>query len=42
MWLDQYIHPLDTRIESDLAAGRLDNAIQRALSDERQGRIGPL
>jgi hypothetical protein len=41
-WLDQYVHPLDARIESDLAAGRLDNAVQRALSDERQDRVRPL
>ena len=33
VWLDQYQHPIDTRIQSDLASGRLDKAIQRALSD---------
>jgi hypothetical protein len=35
--LDQYNshpQPIDTRIQSDLAAGRLDKAIQRALDDE--------
>jgi hypothetical protein len=42
LWLDDYTHPLDARIESDLAAGRLDNAIQQALSDEQQGRVTPL
>ena len=41
-WFDQQPHPLDTRIQSDLAAGRLDNAIQRALSDETNDRLQPL
>jgi hypothetical protein len=40
-WLDQR-HPIDSRIESDLAAGRLDAAIQRALEDEKKGRVRPL
>jgi hypothetical protein len=26
-WFDQYPHPLDTRIQADLTAGRLDRAI---------------
>jgi hypothetical protein len=32
----------DTRIQSDLAVGRLDSAIQRALDDEKNGRTQPL
>ncbi len=43
VWLDQhYPQPIDARIESDLAAGRLDGAIDRALDDERNGRTKPL
>jgi hypothetical protein len=37
VWLDQYNNhpqPIDTRVQSDLAAGRLDKAIRRALDDE--------
>jgi hypothetical protein len=42
-WLDQhYPHPIDARVQSDLAAGRLDSAIQRALDDEKNGRVQPL
>ena len=42
-WLDQhYPPPIDTRLQSDLAAGRLDTAIQRALDDEKNGRTQPL
>ena len=42
-WLDQHHpHPLDVRIGSDLEAGRLDAANQRALEDERNGRVRPL
>ena len=39
-WLDAYHpQPIDARIQSDLAAGRLDHAIQQALDDEeRLGR----
>jgi hypothetical protein len=33
--------PIDTRAQSDLAAGRLDNAIHRALDDEQNGRVQP-
>jgi len=42
-WLDRS-HPqlIDTRLQSDLAAGRLDNAIQRALDEEKSGRVRPL
>ncbi|MDQ6676196.1 MAG: hypothetical protein M3Z09_02750 [Acidobacteriota bacterium] len=42
VWLDRYARPLDTRIQSDLEAGRLDNAINRALSDEKNGLVQPL
>lgn len=42
-WLDRHCpNPVDTRIQSDLAAGRLDNAIGRALDDEQNGRVRPL
>jgi hypothetical protein len=38
-WLDQhYPQPIDARVASDVAAGRLDTAIQRALDDEKSGR----
>ncbi len=42
-WLDQR-HPqvIDARLPIDLAAGRLDAAIQRALDDEETGRLRPL
>jgi hypothetical protein len=43
LWLEQnYPHPIDARVQSDLAAGRLDSAIQRALDDEKSGRVQPL
>lgn len=42
MWLDQHPHPLDVRMESDLAAGLLDEAIEQALRDERDSRVQPL
>ncbi len=43
LWLDQhYPHPFDARVQSDLAAGRLDSAIQRALDDDKSGRTQPL
>jgi hypothetical protein len=44
LWLDEYggPKPLDRRIEADLAAGRLDEAVQSALDDEERGRIRPL
>jgi hypothetical protein len=42
-WLDaHHPQPFDARIHSDLAAGRLDHAIQQALDDERSGSVGPL
>ena len=44
LWLDEYAgpRPLDRRIEADLAAGRLDGAVQNALDDEKRGRVRPL
>jgi hypothetical protein len=43
LWLDQhYPPPIDARVQSDLAAGTLDTAIQRALDDEKNGRTHPL
>jgi hypothetical protein len=42
-WLDENCpQPLDTRVQSDLTAGRLDKAIHRALDDENHGRVQPL
>lgn len=42
-WLDQHHpQPIDTRIQSDLAAGRPDKAIHRALDDEKNGRVQAL
>lgn len=42
-WLDLNAPTaIDARIESDLAAGRLDLAMDRALEEERQGRTRPL
>jgi hypothetical protein len=36
LWLDEYAgpRPLDRRIEADLAAGQLDEAVQSALDDD--------
>ncbi len=40
LWLDQrYSQLVDARIQSDLAAGNLDAAIERALDDEKKGRV---
>ena len=42
-WLDQHCpQPIDARMRSDLAAGRLDKAINRAFDDEKNGRVQPL
>ena len=42
-WLDQHApQPIDTRLEADLSAGRLDNAILRALESEKKGHVQPL
>jgi hypothetical protein len=43
VWLDQhYPQPIDAKLQSDFAAGRLDTAIQRALDDEKNGCVQPL
>ncbi|HVI09047.1 MAG TPA: hypothetical protein VND65_12225 [Candidatus Binatia bacterium] len=43
IWLDQhYPHGVDARLSADLAAGRLDSAIERALEEEKEGRVRPL
>ncbi|MGH9600510.1 MAG: hypothetical protein ACRD27_11645 [Terracidiphilus sp.] len=42
-WLDErFPQPIDACVPTDLAAGRLDSAIGRALDDERYGQIRPL
>jgi hypothetical protein len=42
-WLDQNCpQPIDTRLQSDLTAGRLDKALHRALDDEKSDRVQPL
>jgi hypothetical protein len=42
-WLEQHRPPLiDFRIHSDLAAGRLDTAIQRASDEDKLSRRKPL
>ncbi len=42
-WLEQHCPPpIDTRIQSDLADGRLDSTIQCALDDEKSARTQPL
>jgi hypothetical protein len=41
-WLDQHCpQPIDTRLPSDLAAGRFDEAISHALEDGKNGRVRP-
>jgi hypothetical protein len=44
LWLEEYggPSPLDRRIEADLRAGRLDEIVQDAVEDERNGRTRPL
>jgi hypothetical protein len=42
-WLDQhYPQPIDIRLQTDIAKGRLDSALDRALDDEKNGRVRPL
>lgn len=42
-WLEEhYPQPIDARLKTDLAAGRLDAAIDRALDDEKNDRARPL
>lgn len=41
-WLDRHHpQPIDARLASDLAAGRLDKAIFQALDNEQNGRVKP-
>jgi hypothetical protein len=43
VWFEEHFpHPIDARLQSDLSAGRLDTTIQRALEDEKNGRLRPL
>jgi hypothetical protein len=43
VWLEQHFpQPMDARLLSDISAGNLDTAIQRALDDEKNGRLRPL
>ena len=43
VWLEQHCPPpIDARVQADLAAGGLDTAIQRALDDEKDGRVQSL
>jgi len=43
VWLEQHFpQPIDARLQVDLAAGRLDTAIQHALDDEKDGRVRQL
>ncbi|HEX3740158.1 MAG TPA: hypothetical protein VHV29_10580 [Terriglobales bacterium] len=42
-WLEEhYPQPIDVQMKSDLAAGRLDAAIDCALDDEENSRTRPL
>jgi hypothetical protein len=42
-WLEKHHpQPIDTRVAQDLASGRLDSAILRAMDDEKNGRTKPL
>jgi len=43
LWLDrQYPQPIDEKLETDLHEGRLDELIDRALSDHKAGRTRSL
>jgi hypothetical protein len=43
VWLEQhYPPPIDPRVQPDLAAGRLDTDVQRALDEEQNGRTQEL
>ena len=42
-WLEEHFpQRIDVQLEADLSAGRLDATIDRALDDEKRGRIKPL
>ena len=43
VWLDDhYQKQAETQLSADLAAGRFDDRIQRALADHKAGRTRPL
>lgn len=44
VWFDAFAkpQPIDTRIRKDLAAGRLDMIVERALEDKKRPRTKPL
>ncbi len=44
VWFEQYggPQPIDLQLEADLAAGRLDKRIKRAMDDHGNGRTKPL
>jgi len=41
-WLERREQEFDARIKADLAAGRVDSLIDRALEQERNGETRPL
>jgi hypothetical protein len=43
-WFDQYDRPqpIDLQLEADLAAGKIDDRLRRALADHQSGRTQPL
>ncbi len=42
-WLDKYEDQLlDTKFESEIAAGKWDESAEKALEDHKQGRSTPL
>jgi hypothetical protein len=43
VWLDQHHpQPIDAQLKADLAAGRIDDRINRALADHKAGNTQPL
>jgi DNA-directed RNA polymerase specialized sigma24 family protein len=43
LWLDQnYPQPIDAQLKAGLDAGRIDDRINRALADHKDGRTQPL
>jgi hypothetical protein len=43
VWLDQrYSQPIEVQLKADLAAGRIDNRMNRALADHKAGNTQPL
>ena len=41
-WMDERPQPIDLQLEADLNAGRMDELIDRAVSDYQAGRTTPL